>query len=154
MKKNITLIVWLVIASLSLNAQDISKQPSSNANSDEIKLTDFITKLEWTSLNEANNISATSYTQIMRPVSGAAMVYPIQDYTYDMISYQSILPGYKSAEAWMSEDVETTSTSVLGANAAISGGCHCDWIGFGCQTSACAASCELYCSTKHGHGHK
>ncbi len=153
MKKNITLIVWLVIASLSLNAQDISKQPSSNANSAEIKLTDFTTKLEWTSLNEGNNISGISYIQMMRPVSGSAVAYPIRDYTYDL-SYQPILPGYKSTEGWMNEDVETTSTSGPGNNAPTSGGCQCSAIGYGCQTTSCAQSCYIYCSTRHGHGHK
>ena len=44
--------------------------------------------------------------------------------------------------------------TTAGINAPTWGGCQCNIPGYGCQTSTCAASCELYCNTKHGHGHK
>ena len=145
MKTIITVIAWLAIGSLSLNAQGVSKAGSFTTNSLCINLTTSIRNIAWIPANDANNIfgepTRSGINPIIKNAGGSTTVYAVRYYTYDIMPRQSMFEG----AGWIQEDLKTDNVPPLARN---TGGCQCDVITYGCSDQPCAALCYYYCNSK------
>ena len=122
MKTIITVIGWLAIGSLSLNAQDVSKAGSFTTNSLCINLTTSIRNIAWIPANYANNIfgepTRSGINPIIKNADGSTTVYAVRYYTYDIMPRQSMFEG----AGWIQEGLKTDNVPPSARN---SGGCQC-----------------------------